>query len=303
MISVYVGGPIDRADETEADAWRQRLQDLMRASPQKYLAFDPRSSFCIANFGEDLEQCDCEAITRTNRTFLGLADYALFYLGGASPAFGTIREIEYAKARKVPVVVVAFDLTRVVEAHDLVVVRSLQAALDVIEYWESEDGTERPETSAGDVMKAARANAPPPLPAVEVAPPPPQEHAQPPTTDWGTTPQSGFSTSDHDYLTKILAGLLMRPENCHNINGKHRHIISVPTDVIGRTSHLLDNGNLTIVGGKYDDGWCFLEAIPIEAKAEMKEHYYLGAMEVSPNKEDLDPALGPATAIDIKDAE
>jgi nucleoside 2-deoxyribosyltransferase len=243
MITIYVAGPIDRAEKKEAGTWREKLRSIVGMGCDLML-FDPFASFTIAE-GAELDKQHMALISRTNRTFLAGADYALFYLAGESPAFGTIREIEYCAMLNIPMVVVGHEhLMQHVEAHDLTIVNDLNEALDVITKWKAEnpvvekrsiEDQNEYDPTFSQVMTKAK--------------PPPQEH-----------PQQPISDSYADIVTAIAA-ILDHPAHMHYVNGEYRKLITVDTIVYSRAINRIENGLCEIVTGKYDDGFRFIELI------------------------------------------
>lgn len=236
MITVYVGGPIDRADKEEASSWREKLRVLAAERSTQMMLFDPFASFQVTD-GDELSKRAMATISKTNRSFLEQTDYALFYMAGEAPAFGTIREIEYCQTQQVRCVVVANEqLTLHVEAWDLVTVPTLANALDIIETWEEEQEDQYPFD-------------PTEFQEVKISPLPCQEHAQQPSTD------------NQQSIINTLAAVLSQPCHAHVVNGEHRRLMVVDTISVARVLHKLDTREWKVIGGKFDDGYRFIELI------------------------------------------
>jgi len=238
MIILYVGGPIDRADEVEATTWRSLMRTEAGLREEPIMMYDPFASFLVTG-EQDLSRDEMALISRTNRSFLAQADAAIFYLGGRSPAFGTIREIEYASARRVPTVVVGDDVGRHVEAHDLVVRPDIKSGLDALLDMVEQDGGSRHATKFD------------PTELQEVKPIiPEQQHAQQP------------ASNDFERIIGTMAAILAKPEHMHQFpDGKMRKLMVVDTMTYNRVMHRLEEEMAVVVTGKFDDGYLYIELL------------------------------------------
>jgi len=239
MKTIYVGGPIDRADHNDANAWRKSLQAIAANMRDGLMLFDPFFSFTITG-DQALDTEKMSLISRTNRTFLADADGALFYLPAGVPVFGTIREIEYASARGTPTVVVCqTDISKVVEAYDLVTVPDIGAGLSLlVNLIDNEPKIVDPIPDPYSLMHTHKHTIPT------------QEHAQPP------------STGDRNRIIATMAAILSQPTNAHAFpDGKTRYMMVVDTMTYNRVSHKLDEQLACVIGGKYDDGYLYVELI------------------------------------------
>lgn len=95
-ITIYAAGPIDDVSMEEAHGWRSALIEIL---PTGVLVFNPAAAWLGAS------QAVAEAVDYGNRCMILVCDGVLVNLAGAGRAFGTIREIEFARGRGIPVAV------------------------------------------------------------------------------------------------------------------------------------------------------------------------------------------------------
>lgn len=92
--SVYLAGPIDKVAWSVATQWRQTATELLNA--QDIMTYDPTAPYRGTTIS--LKE-SADYIRKVNRSALANADAVLAYLPADTQMIGTIREIEYAKAR------------------------------------------------------------------------------------------------------------------------------------------------------------------------------------------------------------
>jgi nucleoside 2-deoxyribosyltransferase len=119
---VYLGGSIDAITHEQASGWREEVTKSF--NEYGISVYNPVGAFGFAGMGA------AQAISTINRQAILACDFCLFRVDKAS--FGTIREIEFAKANGKPLVVVSAHLSSHVESHDLHIVASLDEAISFI---------------------------------------------------------------------------------------------------------------------------------------------------------------------------
>jgi nucleoside 2-deoxyribosyltransferase len=107
-MAIYLAGPIDETDD--GSTWRTRIGESL---PPGVIAIDPFHG--VHGDGPRTAQ----VVDRTNRWMIHASDGLLVNLEERAAAFGTIREIEFARAKGKPVVVVSPDIIHSLSAHDV----------------------------------------------------------------------------------------------------------------------------------------------------------------------------------------
>lgn len=123
-IIIYLAGPIDDIDREEAREWREQVGDQFGSGT---LLYSPAHAFVNAHY------INARAIEFVNRLVLQNCDGVLANLSGSGRAFGTIREIEFARLHGKPVAVVA-DVSMNVHfsTFDLMLAPSFDKACDLL---------------------------------------------------------------------------------------------------------------------------------------------------------------------------
>lgn len=112
----FLSGPIDDVAEHEAQTWREALgRHLLRKGVN---TFDPSRAFNIAN------GLSSEAVIAINKEAIRQSDIIIVNLSGNGRAFGTIREIEYAKSLNKHVVIVGEIVS--LAGYDCVILPSIR---------------------------------------------------------------------------------------------------------------------------------------------------------------------------------
>jgi len=112
----YLAGPLDGIPHGDGCDWYEVIEAL---APPGWVCYLP--GYAFASPGSDPAALDA-----ANRSVITHATAVVIAnLSGPGRAFGTIREIEFAKARGLPVVVVATELESLL-AYDVDVVSSLE---------------------------------------------------------------------------------------------------------------------------------------------------------------------------------
>lgn len=127
---VYLSGAIDVVSAAEAAGWRSMATDTL--NQYDISTFSPLAAFCVSTTPEGISQRLAKKISTINRAAILVSDVMLANLSSNQRMLGTIREIEVARQANIRVVAFGQGLQRHVEAHDLLVVGDLQAALDLI---------------------------------------------------------------------------------------------------------------------------------------------------------------------------
>lgn len=119
---VYLAGAIDAVELEEAAMWRIKATAMF--NKKGLSCYNPASAFGLA------KQKPSEVISRINRFALLSCHVMLAHLPDGQRCFGTIREVEYARANGKRVVVVASKaLLQHVEAYDLEIVHTIEDAV------------------------------------------------------------------------------------------------------------------------------------------------------------------------------
>lgn len=118
---VYLAGPIDDVDMSEAVGWRARLVSLLRQ--HNISCFNPVGACFIADVPSVAEK-----VVSIDRFAIFQCDAVIAYLAGEGRAFGTIREIEFARSMGKKVIVVVDSLASAF-SHDVEVVPTLEVAV------------------------------------------------------------------------------------------------------------------------------------------------------------------------------
>lgn len=123
---VYLAGAIDNATFEEAHDWREQF---VANVPANWVCFNPLGAFQYPSLFERQKEND-EMISFINRYAISCCDILVANING--PVFGTIREIEFARACDKPVVVLVDDIRIGVEFHDLHQALTIEAAYEEI---------------------------------------------------------------------------------------------------------------------------------------------------------------------------
>lgn len=115
-VMAFLSGPIDDVDHRTATHWRKNVAHALRTIGVS--SFDPSTAYSIAHLGN--QDYVSEHIININKAALDECDFVIAHLGGLGKAFGTIREIEYARLWGKEVIVVG-DIVSL-SAYDCVVV-------------------------------------------------------------------------------------------------------------------------------------------------------------------------------------
>lgn len=120
--SVYLAGPIDAIDPLEASCWRVKVATEL--AKNGILSFNP---FTPYQFGSNPTQTQKEQIIQINLEAIRQCDVVFVYLPVQNvPAFGTIREIEYARSLGKDVIVYTHERIKSFMMTDCLNVSSLQ---------------------------------------------------------------------------------------------------------------------------------------------------------------------------------
>lgn len=132
----YLAGPIDDVAEPEATGWRSAARTSL--SNRGIFTYDPVLAF-MAEIDRDRDVQTAATIVEINKSVISKVDIVLVNLLGPGRAFGTIREIEFAKTEGLPVVVACNNLISLA-AYDVSIVDTLKEAIEyIIEYSEQYD--------------------------------------------------------------------------------------------------------------------------------------------------------------------
>lgn len=93
---LYLAGPIDGVTEREAHGWRD---ELMRVAPSGVVCFDPSLAWAGVN------RLTAPAVDAGNRLIIRSCSGVIANMAGEGRAFGTIREIEFARHHGIPVAI------------------------------------------------------------------------------------------------------------------------------------------------------------------------------------------------------
>lgn len=98
---VYLSGPIDAVDSKNAHEWRDYVSQEFAL--RNIMCCDP--SRCFTRVGA-IHKCDKQAIMRIDRAAVVVSDIVYAYVPTNQHMIGTIREIEFARALAMHVIVV-----------------------------------------------------------------------------------------------------------------------------------------------------------------------------------------------------
>lgn len=121
---VYLAGPIDDITTTEASGWRVEVSGALASKGIN--SFNPHAAYSIANL-----RPICQQVAEIDRSAIRHCDALIANLLGSGRAFGTIREVEFARSLDKRVIVVAEKLESAF-AHDVQVVRTLSEAVEAL---------------------------------------------------------------------------------------------------------------------------------------------------------------------------
>lgn len=120
---IYLAGPLDGVDFDEAREWYEEAASF---APEGAVLYCPGRAFLLQ--GDDPASMD-----HANRSVIGMAtDVVVAKLDGPGKALGTCREIEFARLRDRPVIVVSDSLQDSLMSWDLKVVGTLEEAFDLV---------------------------------------------------------------------------------------------------------------------------------------------------------------------------
>jgi hypothetical protein len=115
---IYLAGPLDGLD-IDGTTW---YDEWVKVAPDDVVSFMPGRAY--------LGAVDAPSeMDRANRAIIAASVGVVANLSGPGRALGTIREIEFAKSLRKPVLVVG-DLSASLASHDLQMFDSLQAVSD-----------------------------------------------------------------------------------------------------------------------------------------------------------------------------
>lgn len=117
---VYLAGPIDMISEVDAREWREMVTENLVS--EKWATFSPFGAVGNGPCGPGRTVQICLAAVL-------ICDAVIVRLPVNAPAFGSIRELEYAKAHGKPVVVWSDWVDASLFSQDLVVVRTLDEVI------------------------------------------------------------------------------------------------------------------------------------------------------------------------------
>lgn len=124
-IMIYLAGPIDDITINQARTWREEAGlDL----PTGVVLFSPAHAY-----QGEVSEATAPKVDYINRVNIAFCDGMIANLSGPGRGFGTVREIEFARSRNKPVVVIdSIDHIVSMMAHDLHLVKNFDAALTSI---------------------------------------------------------------------------------------------------------------------------------------------------------------------------
>jgi len=126
-VMVYLAGPIDDIDVVDGACWRDQAEQLL--TQRGVACFNPLTAYELPDL-KDVHQAMAQAVSSINRAAIQHCTLVLANLKGPGRGFGTIREIEYARALGKSVIVIGSLVS--LEAHDVVQVPDLRAAVNYI---------------------------------------------------------------------------------------------------------------------------------------------------------------------------
>jgi len=118
----FLSGPIDDVDEYEAQTWRETLgRHLLKLGVS---VFDPAKAFKIAN------GLSAEAVIDINKEAIRRSNLMIANMSGEGRGFGTIREIEFARSLKIPVIIIG-DLVSLA-THDCILLPDMHSLYEYL---------------------------------------------------------------------------------------------------------------------------------------------------------------------------
>lgn len=122
-IMIYLAGPIDDIPIQVARKWREEAGlDL----PTGVVLFSPAHAY-----QGEVSEATAPKVDFMNRVNIAFCDGVIANLSGLGKGFGTIREIEFARSRNKPVVVIGDHIVSLM-THDLHLVKDFDSALTSI---------------------------------------------------------------------------------------------------------------------------------------------------------------------------
>jgi nucleoside 2-deoxyribosyltransferase len=125
-VLVYLAGAIDAVTRKEASTWRELF---IAGAPLDWTCFSPVGAFQSCAEHRRTERNN-KRIAAINRQAIMHCDVLVAVI--SPEAFGTIREIEFARKLHIPVIVIVTTLNNRVEYHDLHQVLSVDEAYEEI---------------------------------------------------------------------------------------------------------------------------------------------------------------------------
>ncbi|MBT9131398.1 MAG: hypothetical protein DDT41_01704 [candidate division WS2 bacterium] len=122
---IYLAGPIDGVDDDTANSWRINIISLLTKAG--YNTFNPVTPYKCGSY--DLHYK--EQVMEIDKAAIRACDILIANLNSSGRAFGTVREIEYAKTLNKRVIIVCDNLTSVFAA-DLEVVPNFTEVLKLL---------------------------------------------------------------------------------------------------------------------------------------------------------------------------
>lgn len=115
---VFLSGPIDDVDGREASSWRDTLSRMLLGNG--IASFNPYLAFKL----EIDQKFIADKVISINKAAIDQCDLLIANLNGPGRAFGTIREIEYARLKNIPVIIIGDVVS--LSAHDCVVLKDFK---------------------------------------------------------------------------------------------------------------------------------------------------------------------------------
>lgn len=123
---VFLGGAIDMVEKGDAREWRKDIAE--RLIPHSITCYNPYTAFAVSR-----KHMASDRVRAVNRAAILQSDVLLVKIVSGQPAFGTIREIEFAKTNGIRVIVWAnYALELHMEAYDIEVVHSMEEAIRIL---------------------------------------------------------------------------------------------------------------------------------------------------------------------------
>lgn len=121
---VFLSGPIDDIDGREASSWRDTLSRMLLNNGMA--SYNPYSAFKL----DINQQFISDKVININKAAIDQCDLVIANLAGNGRAFGTIREIEYARLKGIPVIIVGDVIS--LSAYDCVVFDNFKDLYDFL---------------------------------------------------------------------------------------------------------------------------------------------------------------------------